>query len=135
MNMSKIFKMAVYILTLLFFVVNLSFSFVYDYAVNGDCVTMLSAFWSVLATVALGGIALWQNSRYKKLADEANDIMLMPEIYMPVSPSERISSASNSLSLFNQIVVKLKDVTDTQTVRFHNFHFPRQWFETTAFRR
>lgn len=36
---------------------------------NGDMTTMLAGLWSAGATAILGGIAIWQNMRYKKLAD------------------------------------------------------------------
>lgn len=40
---------------------------------------MISGLWSALATVVLGGIAFWQNKRYKELSDELNDRQDAPE--------------------------------------------------------
>ena len=60
-------------------------SLLYDYHIHGDCVTVISGLWSAVATAAIGGIAYWQNKRYKQLADEANDAMHMPEIYRSTS--------------------------------------------------
>lgn len=36
---------------------------------------------SAIATVFLGLIAIWQNTRYKRLADETNDIRIRPEFF------------------------------------------------------
>ena len=60
-------------------------SLIYDFHKNGNCVTIISGLWSAVATAAIGGIAYWQNKRYKQLADEANDAMHMPEIYRSTS--------------------------------------------------
>lgn len=57
----------------------------YDIQVNGNCSTALSGLWSAAATLGIGLIAFWQNKRYKKLADEANDLAFKPEIYIPDS--------------------------------------------------
>jgi hypothetical protein len=37
---------------------------------------------SAIATVFLGLIAIWQNTRYKKMADEANDLQVRPEFFV-----------------------------------------------------
>ena len=67
-------------------------SLLYDYHIHGDCVTVISGLWSAVATAAIGGIAYWQNKRYKQLADEANDAMQMPEIYRSTSYADEHSA-------------------------------------------
>ena len=45
-------------------------SIMYDIANNNNAVTMLAGLWSAVATVFLGGIAIWQNKRYKEMSDK-----------------------------------------------------------------
>lgn len=67
-------------------VAGVAFSFWYDYQINKNCLTMLTAMWSILATVILGGIAYWQNKRYKELSDKYSQkidcLMLTPECHL-----------------------------------------------------
>jgi hypothetical protein len=44
----------------------------YDIFFNGNAITMVAGLWSAAATVILGIIAVWQNMRYKKLADQSS---------------------------------------------------------------
>jgi hypothetical protein len=45
---------------------------------------------SAIATVFLGLIAIWQNTRYKKMADEANDLQVRPEFFVVYrSPADK----------------------------------------------
>ena len=64
----------------------------YDSCNNGQhsFATMLSGLWSAAATVVLGFIAVWQNMQYKKLSDDYNDSLQMPEIYRTTSESDTI---------------------------------------------
>lgn len=61
-------------------------SFCYDYQISGNVLTILSAIWSAAATAVLGGIAYWQNKRYKELSDKysqkIDSLMLTPECYL-----------------------------------------------------
>lgn len=52
----------------------------YDWKENGNCVTVISGLWSAAATAVLGGIAYWQNKKYKQLADQQNDVAFMPDL-------------------------------------------------------
>ena len=67
-------------------------SLIYDYCYNGNCVTIISGLWSAVATAAIGGIAYWQNKRYKQLTDETNDALQMPEIYRSTSYADEHSA-------------------------------------------
>ncbi len=58
-------------LVILFIIFLAILSLLYDNKVNGNWVTMLAGFWSAIATVTLGFIAVWQNKRYKDLSDDA----------------------------------------------------------------
>ena len=69
----------------------------YDYFNNKNCVTIISGLWSAVATAVLGGIAYWQNKRYKSLSDEYNDLAFMPEIYICTAFDDRISGMRKSL--------------------------------------
>lgn len=67
-------------------------SLYYDYCCNQNCVTIISGLWSALATAAIGGVAYWQNKQYKKLSDDYNDLVLMPELYISTALFDRLSN-------------------------------------------
>lgn len=66
--------------------VTIILSFFYDYQISGNVLTILSAMWSAAATALLGGIAYWQNKRYKELSDKysqkIDNLMLTPECHL-----------------------------------------------------
>ncbi len=51
---------------------------------------------SAVATGLLGGIAFWQNKRYKELSDELNERAYMPEIYKADTLDEQLDSIGKS---------------------------------------
>ena len=57
------------IMTIIYVAICLSFQ------TKGDTATMVAGLWSALATAILGAIALFQNFRYKKLADSVSEEM------------------------------------------------------------
>ena len=61
---------------------------------DSNLVSMISGLWSALATVVLGGIAFWQNKRYKELSDELNDRQDAPEFFVssPATSGEKWQS-------------------------------------------
>ena len=63
-------KIILPIIIILVILVAIIVSFCYDYQINGNVLTILSAMWSAAATALLGGIAYWQNKRYKELSDK-----------------------------------------------------------------
>lgn len=79
----------------------------YDISVNGNCATAISGLWSAAATLGIGLIAYWQNQRYKKLADEANDLAFKPEIFIPDAILDQRKAMSGSM--FNTIEAKIPD--------------------------
>ena len=81
-------------------------SLIYDFHTNGNCVTIISGLWSAVATAAIGGIAYWQNKRYKQLTDEANDAMQMPDIYRSTS------YADEHYAVFEQYRAHIKGYID-----------------------
>lgn len=96
-------------------------SICYDLSVNGNAVTVISGLWSAGATIGLGIIAIWQNKRYKLLADKFNEkmeeISVMPEVYISncvSEPSFVIGSANSGMSGKSTKI----------TVRVHILNFP-----------
>lgn len=79
-------KVIMYIVTILVVSFSVCLSIKYDISENGNFVTILSGLWSAASTIVLGSIALYQNMKYKELADESNkrleDITIMPECYL-----------------------------------------------------
>ena len=58
--------------------------------------SILGGILSAIATALLGIIAFWQNKRYKKLADDYNDKLSMPEIFKAESLKERIEETTQA---------------------------------------
>lgn len=79
-------KIILPIIIILVILVAIIVSFCYDYQINGNVLTILSAMWSAAATALLGGIAYWQNKRYKELSDKysqkIDSLMLTPECHL-----------------------------------------------------
>ena len=50
--------------------------------IGTNTASIIGGVLSAIATVFLGLIAIWQNTRYKKMADEANDIQIRPEFFV-----------------------------------------------------
>lgn len=79
-------KIILPIIIILVILVAIMVSFCYDYQINGNVLTILSAMWSAAATALLGGIAYWQNKRYKELSDKysqkIDSLMLTPECHL-----------------------------------------------------
>lgn len=59
--------------------------------------TMTSGVLSALATVLLGGIALWQTYRYKRAQDVFIDLYTMPEFYKPNTLASIVSASSSAI--------------------------------------
>ena len=59
---------------------------------------MIAGLWSAAATAAVGGIAYWQNKNYKQLADQQNDMALMPDLYVSTAFEDSLSN-----SLFSRV--------------------------------
>lgn len=89
----------------------------YDIQTNGNAVTSLSGIWSAFATIVLGGIAYWQNKRYKQLADEANDMAFMPELYIPTALMDTISSQKQGI--FNKITANFSKTIPSMRFTIH----------------
>lgn len=47
-----------------------------------NAASIVGGILSAVATLALGIIAIWQNMRYKEMADEANDVQVRPEFFV-----------------------------------------------------
>ena len=86
----------------------------YDSCNNGQhsFATMLSGLWSAAATVVLGFIAVWQNMQYKKLSDDYNDSLQMPEIYRTTSESDTI------LGLLPEVWPELTGILVEDTIKY-----------------
>lgn len=69
----------------------------YDWKENGNCVTMIAGLWSAAATAILGGIAYWQNKKYKQLADQQNDLAFMPDFFISDSFTDMALKANANL--------------------------------------
>lgn len=87
-------------------------SLLYDYHCTGNCVTMLAGLWSAVATAVLGGVAYWQNKKYKQLADQQNDLAFMPDLYISTALTDAVSgSAFSSLSKVRGIIDGIETCT------------------------
>ena len=81
-----------------------------------DLLSYYGSVFSFIGTVLLGGLALWQNSQYKKQADEFSELQLKPYINILNSnangsittPAFKISQTSNNS--LSSITLRLQNV-------------------------
>ncbi len=90
---------------------------------NPNLATLISGIWSALATVTLGLIALWQNKKYKQLADQQNDLAFMPDLYISTALSDELAAASSIVS-FSKVRGIIDDI-ETVTCQPINLWFLR----------
>lgn len=63
-------------------IVCIIFSICFSDRMGQSTSSIIGGVLSAIATVFLGLIAIWQNTRYKKMADETNDVHIRPEFFV-----------------------------------------------------
>jgi ABC-type nickel/cobalt efflux system permease component RcnA len=65
-----------------FLVVCMAISFYFEKAMSTNTASIIGGALSAIATIFVGLFAIWQNSRYEKMTDKANDIQVRPEFFV-----------------------------------------------------
>jgi len=68
--------------TIVFILVCIAISIYIAEKIGTNTASIVGGALSAIATVFLGLIAFWQNTRYKEMADEANDVQVRPEFFV-----------------------------------------------------
>jgi hypothetical protein len=84
-------------LVIIAMVISIILSLSFASEMKANMASIIGGILSAIATVFVGLIGIWQNKRYKKIADEANDVHVRPEffnVYCDLFPQERYNLPS-----------------------------------------
>lgn len=79
------------LLVIIVMIISIILSLSFASKMEDNMASIIGGILSAIATIFVGLIAIWQNKRYKKMADEANDVHVRPEffnIYCDLLPKE-----------------------------------------------